>query len=286
MVTLERMEDGYLPLTVTSPPYNVDLGNNKFNKDKSYDTHDDNLTHEAYMESMKLIFSKLFQKTQSGGRCVINIGDGKNGRVSTHSDYIQMMSEIGWMPMANIVWNKRNVSARTAWGSYGSPSAPSLPMPFEYIMVFAKDSYKLPQPENKSELMDITKEEFVEWSLALWEFSGASRKKIGHPAPFPIELPLRCIKLFSWDTSVIYDPFMGSGTTALACLQTNRTYIGSEISEAYITLAENRIKELTSDKKVVSNDSQRTHLLGGVIDMKTHMEGVCDPKCWCQEEII
>jgi len=159
LVTLDRMEDGYLPLTVTSPPYNVDLGNNKHNQDKSYDTHDDNLTHEAYMESMKEIFTKIHQKTQSGGRCIINIGDGKNGRIPTHSDYIQMMSEIGWMPMANIVWNKRNVSGRTAWGSYGSPSAPSLPPPFEYIMVFAKDSYKLPQPENKAELIDITKEE-------------------------------------------------------------------------------------------------------------------------------
>jgi len=116
-------------------------------------------------------------------------------------------------------------------------------------MVFAKDSYKLPQPENKAELIDITKEEFVEWSLALWDFKGASRTKIGHPEPFPVELPLRCIKMFSWDTSVIYDPFMGSGTTALACLQTNRTYIGSEISESYITLANNRIKEITGDEE-------------------------------------
>ena len=72
--------------------------------------------------------------------------------------------------MANIVWNKRNVSGRTAWGSYGSPSAPSLPPPFEFIMVFSKDSYKLPQPANKAELIDITKEEFVEWSLALLGF--------------------------------------------------------------------------------------------------------------------
>ena len=249
LATLDRMDDGYLPLTVTSPPYNVDLGNNKHNQDKSYDTHDDNLTHESYMESMKDIFTKIHQKTQSGGRCIINIGDGKNGRIPTHSDYIQMMSEIGWLPMANIVWNKRNVSGRTAWGSYGSPSAPSLPPPFEYIMVFSKDGYKLQQPENKAELIDITKEEFVEWSLALWDFKGASRKKIGHPAPFPVELPLRCIKMFSWATSVVYDPFMGSGTTALACLQTRREYIGSEISEAYITLANNRIRAITGDEE-------------------------------------
>ena len=222
LATLDRMDDGYLPLTVTSPPYNVDLGNNKHNQDKSYDAHDDNLTHESYMESMKDIFTKIHQKTESGGRCIINIGDGKNGRIPTHSDYIQMMSEIGWIPMANIVWNKRNVSGRTAWGSFGSPSAPSLPPPFEYIMVFAKDGYKLQQPENKAELIDITREEFV---------------------------PLRCIKMFSWDTSVVYDPFMGSGTTALACLQTRRTYIGSEISEAYITLANNRIRAITGDEE-------------------------------------
>lgn len=242
MLTLDRMPDGYLPLTVTSPPYNVDLGNNKHNKDKSYDSHDDNMTHESYIEWLKNIFSKVYQKTQSGGRCIINVGDGKNGKITTHSDIIQLMKEVGWLPMANIIWDKKNVSARTAWGSYSSPSSPSFPTPFEYIMVFAKDSYKLPQPENKVELTDITNEEFVEWSLAHWTVQGENRKKIGHPAPFPIEIPLRCIKLFSWNNSIVYDPFMGSGTTALACMQTNRPYIGSEISEEYIKLATARIK--------------------------------------------
>lgn len=236
--TLNRMSDNYLDLTVTSPPYNVDLGNNKYNKN-AYDLYNDNKEHKEYIEWLKNIFELIYQKTKKGGRCVINIGDGQNGRVPTHSDIIQMMTQIGWIPMVTIIWDKNNVSSRTAWGSFQSPSCPSFPTPFEYILGFAKEERKL---QWKGET-DLTKEEFVSWSLAKWSFTGENLKRVGHPAAFPLELPIRCIKLFSWKDSIVYDPFMGSGTTAIACLRTSRNYIGSEISEEYVQLSEKRIEK-------------------------------------------
>lgn len=587
--TLNRMEDNFLDLTITSPPYNVDLGKNKFNNNP-YDLYIDNKDHKEYIEWLTTIFGKIHDKTKIGGRCVINIGDGKNGGIPTHADIIMFMKNLGWIPMTTIMWDKNNVSARTAWGCYSddirvmtsnglkyfkdvdietdlfatkhmlsgklqyqrafdyierdvdtkiydirnktfdlsvtpdhyiyhvekkenkltplcellkkskivinqrhngydggveqeyfilppvefdkrskkkyieeakkpfkikmddwlaflgifltdgglyisktrsvhnisiyqkkpstflmvknllerlpfnfkykenknefvfsskrlsnylkqfsqkhnrkvpafienlsirqmnifiqwmfigdghfnkdgsfnslavqseyalqsiltillkcnyrfsiykqkpkphylngvliksnvelniiyirkdntswlekrrnsitereykgkiycvsvpnrtllverngtftwcgnsfkSPSSPSFPTPFEYILVFAKGNTKL-QTTGES---DLTNSEFVSWSLAKWNVTGESSKKIGHPAAFPLELPMRCIKMLSWLNAVVYDPFMGSGTTALACKMFERKFIGSEISEEYVKLAEGRL---------------------------------------------
>jgi len=246
LITLDRFDDDIIDLTITSPPYNVDLGNNKYNK-TSYDIYNDNKEHKEYIEWLRVIFSKVYQKTKSGGRCVINVGDGSNGRIPTHSDIIQMMVNLKWIPTATIIWDKNNVSSRTAWGSFNSPSSPSFPTPFEYILVFSKYDRRL---QYKGET-DLTKEEFIAWSLAKWSFTGESGKKIGHPAPFPVELPLRCMKMFSWKDSIIYDPFMGSGTTAIACIQTGRQYVGSEISNHYYELSGDRIKKYKESEKKV-----------------------------------
>ena len=147
-----------------------------------------------------------------------------------------MSEDFKWIPMSHIIWNKNQVGSRTAWGSFQSPSSPSFPTPFEHILVFAKGNKKL---QWKGET-DLTKEEFIKWSLARWDMKPET-KKIGHPAPFPIELATRCIKMFTWKNSLVYDPFMGSGTTAIACKQLDRQYIGSEISKEYCKLSEERI---------------------------------------------
>ena len=210
--TLNRMDDDFLDLTITSPPYNVDLGNNKLNKNP-YNLYNDNLEHKKYISWLESVFSLVYKKTKHGGRCIINIGDGKNGSVPTHSDIIQFMVNIGWIPMTTIIWEKNQIGNRTAWGSFNSCSSPSFPTPFEYILVFCKGDKKLQWKGNT----DLDKEDFIKWSLAVWKFAPETRmKKFGHPAMYPVELPLRCIKMFSWVGSVVYDPFMGLGTLALS----------------------------------------------------------------------
>ncbi|MFW6281231.1 MAG: DNA-methyltransferase [bacterium] len=235
---IHQIKNNSIDLTITSPPYNVDLGNNKNNKN-SYDIYNDNKNHKDYLHWLQCIFSAIYVKTKKGGRCAINIGDGKNGKIPTHSDIIQFMSDMGWMPMANILWNKNNVSSRTAWGSFQSPSCPSFPTPFEYILVFAKENIKL---QYKGET-DLTKKEFIEWTYSMWNITGESKKKIGHPAPFPIEIPYRLIKMLSWKDALIFDPFLGSGTTAIASKKLNRRFIGSEMSEEYYKIIQKRLEE-------------------------------------------
>jgi site-specific DNA-methyltransferase (adenine-specific) len=229
LLTLDRMKDNLLDLTITSPPYNLEL---------DYDIYKDNKEYKDYINWLRTVFEKVYHKTKIGGRIAINISDKKNGGIPVHSDIIQMMKFIGWLPMTTIIWDKNTVTNRNSWGSFSSPSSPSFPTPFEYILLFAKGSVKL-QTTGET---DITKDEFVKWSLAKWSI--ATEKNSSHPAPFPLDLPVRLIKMLSYKDAVVYDCFNGSGTTSLACKLLDRNFIGSEISPAYVEDSLKRLSEI------------------------------------------
>jgi site-specific DNA-methyltransferase (adenine-specific) len=235
-VRLNELEDNIIDLTVTSPPYNVSLGDNKYN-DFGYDTYSDDLPHDKYISWLKEVFATVYSKTKSGGRCVVNIGDGKNGSIPTHAHIINFMEDIGWNTFTTIIWDKKNVSNRCAWGSWLSPSSPSFPKPFEYILIFYKDIKKL---QWKGET-DLEKQEFIDWAYGLWEFPGT---KTWHPAPFPEELPMRCIKMLSWKNSLIADPFAGSGTTLKVAKKLGRNYWGCDISEDYVLRTREELSQI------------------------------------------
>jgi len=238
LVTIDKMKQQSLKINciITSPPYNVDLG--KTSK-TSYSLYKDNKEHQEYIKWLSNIFDKCYDILEDGGRLCINIGDSKNGAIPTHSDIIQSLVNNGRYIMHSIIiWDKKHTNARTCWGSWLSPSCPSYPTPFEYILIFSKNNRKLSW---KGET-DLTKEEFIENAYGIWTFSPEkSAKKIGHPAPFPIELPKRLIKMNTYVNDIVYDPFMGSGSTALACIKTDRRFIGSEIDPKYVKIAEERI---------------------------------------------
>ena len=244
---IPKLENNSIDLCITSPPYNVNLGNNKFNKNP-YDLYNDNKDHKEYMKWLENIFDILYPKMKSGGRLVINIGDGKNGNIPNHADVIHFMThKLNYLPISNIIWDKKSVSNRFSWGSFMSPSCPSFPKPFEYIMIFAKDSRKL---QYKGET-DLIKKEFIDWSLALWQLPGETKlKKIGHPAAFPVQIPYRLIKMLSWKNATVIDPFNGSGTTGVACKMLGRKYIGIELSEKYCNISKKRIKNTKDPQEI------------------------------------
>jgi DNA modification methylase len=226
-----------LDLVVCSPPYNTG---------HKYDVYKDNKPHKKYIAWLESIFRALYPKMKKGGRICVDIGDGCNGRVHTHVDVAEFMTnKLRYLHMSTIVWNKENSSIRTAWGSFKSPQEPSFPTSFEYVLIFAKGSYAL---QEKGET-DLTTEEFVDWSLALWKFDKTDYKESSfliknkiHYAPFPEELPTRLIKMLSWVGATVLDPFSGVGTTALACKKLGRNYIGIELSKDYCKYAEDRLK--------------------------------------------
>lgn len=226
-------------LVITSPPYNLDV---------KYDVYKDKRPYGEYLQWLKKVFENVYNILKTGGRCAIIIGDHGNGRIALHSDICWFMThELKYLSMATIIWKKNNASNRQSWGSFASPKALSFPSPFEYIMVFAKRSREL---QNKLET-DLTNEEFVDWSLAMWdlhktEYSASSvliNNEI-HPAPFPEEIPKRLIKMLSWKGSIIMDPFVGRGTTAIVAAKLFRYYIGIDLSPQYCSVAEKSLKNL------------------------------------------
>jgi len=236
---IKDLEDNSIDLIVTSPPYNVDLGNNKYHK-HPYDLYNDNKDHQEYIDWLCGIFGNIKSKLVTGGRVVINIGDGKNGSVSTHTDIIQfMVKKLNYILMTTIIWNKNQIGNRTAWGSYLSPSSPSFPCPYEFVLVFAKDSKK--KAGNK-ENITVTRDEFINNSKAIWTFAPETKqKKMGHRAMFPLELPKRCIQMLSFKGDTVLDPFNGLGSTCVAANMLERNYIGFDISEEYCQKARIRI---------------------------------------------
>jgi site-specific DNA-methyltransferase (adenine-specific) len=230
-------EDKSIDLIVTSPPYNVDI---------QYSSNDDKLVYEDYLKFTEQWLKKSFDMLKDDGRMCLNIPLDKNkgGQQSVGADITTICKKIGFQYHSTVIWNEGNISRRTAWGSWISASAPYVIAPVELILILYKEKWK---KTSGSLISDITKEEFMNWTNGLWTFNGESKKRIGHPAPFPIELPRRCIKLFSFVDDTIFDPFMGSGTTLLTALQNNRKAIGTDIDKDYCELAKKRILQ-ESDK--------------------------------------
>ena len=149
---MEDMDKGSVNLVVTSPPYNVNLGNNKFKKD-GYASYGDNLEYPDYLNWMGKVFKCCFDVLADDGRICVNIGDGKNGKIPTHSDFIQILKNIGFLPLSTIIWDKQTTSNRAAWGSFMSASCPSIPTQHEYILVFGKS-----EKRNSKGVSTISKE--------------------------------------------------------------------------------------------------------------------------------
>jgi site-specific DNA-methyltransferase (adenine-specific) len=193
--------------------------------------------------------TRCFGWLKDDGRFCLNIPLDKNkgGQQSVGADLTTIAKKIGFQYHSTIVWNEGNISRRTAWGSWKSASAPFVIAPVELILVLYKKTWK---KTGGSKISDITRDEFMDWTNGLWTFNGESKKKVGHPAPFPVELPRRCIKLFSYVEDVVLDPFCGSGTTLIAAVSNRRRGIGIDVDKKYCELARKRIMEnTTADNK-------------------------------------
>lgn len=226
----------FIDLIVTSPPYNVGI---------EYNSNNDEMSYEQYLDFSEKWMKNCFEWSKPQARFCLNIPLDKNkgGHKPVGADLTKIAQKVGWNYKTTIIWNEGNISRRTAWGSWKSASAPVVIAPVELIVVFFKDEWK---KTNGSKISDISGEEFKNWTQGVWAFNGESKKKIGHPAPFPIELPYRCIKLFSYQRDTVFDPFSGSGTTLLTAQNLDRNSVGLELDKSYCELAQRRIINKTA----------------------------------------
>lgn len=236
---MAELPDNSVHLMVTSPPYNVG---------KDYDT---DLTLEDYLAFLKRVWAETYRVLAPGGRACINVANlGRKPYIPLHVFIIRDMLDLRFLMRGEIIWDKgASASASTAWGSWQSAVNPTLRDVHEYILVFSKGSFQRgklePEPgaAPRSRRNTISKSQFLEYTRSVWDLSAASARKVGHPAPFPVELPSRLIQLYTFEDDVVLDPFMGSGQTALAALDAGRRYVGYEINAAYCRLARRRIAE-------------------------------------------
>jgi DNA modification methylase len=226
------LPDSSVHLMVTSPPYNV-------GKD-----YDENLTLDEYIAFLRRVWVETYRVLVPGGRACVNVANlGRKPYIPLHLFIARDMVDLGFLMRGEVIWDKAaSASSSTAWGSWQSASNPTLRDTHEYILVFSKGNFRREKVEGRENT--IEKEQFLEYTKSVWAFASESAKKIGHPAPFPVELPYRCIQLYTYSNEVVLDPFMGSGQTALAALKVGRHFVGYETNEEYLGLAKKRIENL------------------------------------------
>jgi len=230
IIGMNNLPESSVDLIVTSPPYNLGI---------KYDVYNDNVDIEEYYKWTDLWVRSAYRLLKPDGRICINhyLSCGTSKLRTAPLMRINTIAEnIGFHHHGLAIWDDRTLSKRTAWGSWKSASAPSINSPHEGILIMYKDHWK----KDKKGTTDIDKDEFMESCSGIWKISTEKKRNVC-PAPFPVALPLRCIKLLSYEGDTVLDPFMGSGTTGVACVKTNRNFIGFEISPEYCKHAAMRI---------------------------------------------
>ncbi|MHB8069828.1 MAG: DNA-methyltransferase [Desulfobaccales bacterium] len=232
---MEELPDHSVHLMVTSPPYNVG---------KDYDV---DMPLADYLALLKRVWQEVHRVLVPGGRACVNVANlGRRPYLPLHAFIMQDMLDLGFLMRGEIIWNKAaSATTSTAWGSWCSPTNPTLRDVHEYILIFSKAGFSRKNPGQRQ--ATISPDNFMEFTKSVWTFPAVSARSIGHPAPFPVELPHRLIQLYTFEGEVVLDPFMGSGQSAIAAIQGNRQYVGYEVNPDYVRLAEKRIDQFKKE---------------------------------------
>ena len=229
------LPDNCVHLVVTSPPYNAS---------KEYE---EDLSLAEYLDLLYGVFAECYRVLAPGGRMVINVANlGRKPYIPLSSHINVMMTEIGFLMRGEIIWDKSaSAGSSCAWGSFQSASNPCLRDVHEYLLVFSKGDYKLKRDKKEraeGRIDTIPRDDFIKHTKSIWSFPTERASRVNHPAPFPVELPKRCIEMYSFVGDVVLDPFNGSGSTCVAAKATGRTYVGVDLSPDYCEIAEQRIQ--------------------------------------------
>jgi len=225
--SMSQLPDDCVALMVTSPPYNV-------GKD-----YDDDLALGDYLDLLRRVFTETYRVVEPGGRVAVNVANlGRKPYLPLNHLVGVLLTEVGFLLRGEIIWRKAKAAGgSTAWGSWQSAKNPTLRDVHEYVLVGSKSSFRRERAGEDT----ISKDDFLEATMSVWDILPESARRVGHPAPFPTELPRRLIELYTFDGDLVLDPFLGSGSTAIAAVQSGRHYVGYETDAAYAALAEKRI---------------------------------------------
>lgn len=226
---MTHLPDDCVALMVTSPPYNVG---------KDYD-HD--LSLDEYLGLLERVLAETYRVLEPGGRVAVNVANlGRKPYLALNHRVASLLEDLGFLMRGEIVWQKAaGAGGSCAWGSWRSAKNPTLRDIHEYIVVASKGSFRRTRKGEDS----ISKEDFLDATISIWNIPSESARRVGHPAPYPVGLPRRLIELYTFTGDLVLDPFMGSGSTAVAAVETGRHYVGYDIDPEYIELAQRRVAD-------------------------------------------
>lgn len=248
--TMTSVADNSVALVVTSPPY---FAGKQYEEDLGVDGVP--ATYFEFLELLREVFAECKRVLEPGGRIAVNVANlGRRPYRSLSADVTTILQDLGLLMRGEVIWWKgRAAGGSCAWGSFQRPANPVLRDVTERVIIASKgrfDRALTPTQRAKQGLPStatISREEFMEATTDLWEMAPESATRVGHPAPFPVELPQRLIDLYTYRDDLVLDPFMGSGSTAVAAVRTGRRYIGFDTDAAYIAAAETRVARELND---------------------------------------
>lgn len=248
----EQVADNSVALLVTSPPYFT----GKTYEDEVADG-DVPAAYFDYLAGLAEVLAVCAQKLEPGGRMAVNVANlGRRPYRSLSADIIAILQDdLGLLLRGEIIWRKAHgAGGSCAWGSFRSPANPVLRDLTERVVIASKGRFDRALGRSQRQTRDlphqatISANEFMEATLDLWDIPSESASRIGHPAPFPVELPRRLIELYTYQGDLVLDPFIGSGTTAVAAAQCDRHFVGFDTEPDYIELANGRLDQLSRAK--------------------------------------
>jgi len=245
--SMAELADCSVALIVTSPPYFAG---------KAYEAVLGSghvpASYIEYLDMLAAVFTECWRVLEPGGRIAVNVANlGRKPYRSLSADVTRILQDdIGFLLRGEVVWQKaQGASGNCAWGSFASAANPVLRDVSERVVVASKGRFDraLSRAERKRRGLPhedtISREEFMEATLDVWTVRPESARRVNHPAPFPVELPERFIELYTYKGDVVLDPFMGSGSTAVAAVRTGRRYVGYDTDPDYVDRATTRAKE-------------------------------------------
>jgi site-specific DNA-methyltransferase (adenine-specific) len=257
--SMTAVDDATVALVVTSPPY---FAGKEYEAALGTDHIPE--TYQAYLDMLAAVFSECVDKLEPGGRIAVNVANlGRRPYRSLSADVIDILqNRLRLLLRGEVIWWKgRGAGGSCAWGSFQRPGNPVLRDLTERVVIASKGRFdraltaRQRHEQGLPSSATMFRDEFMEATTDIWEMAPESANRVGHPAPFPVELPQRLIDLYTYKGDLVLDPFVGSGTTAVAAVRTGRHYVGYDTERAYIDAARVRVADEVA--RVAAEDARR-----------------------------